>query len=90
MIDHDDFLGVLQAKSSLERKLLLAGLLDVKSSEAGQSIGVSVLVLFRFMLFPPFVLSIFSPLPATSLQNDSGAQRLCLQAFCLLPCKLCI
>ncbi|XP_027082939.1 anamorsin homolog isoform X1 [Coffea arabica] len=30
-----------ETKSSLERKLLLAGLLDVKSSEAGQSIGIS-------------------------------------------------
>ncbi|CDP14960.1 unnamed protein product [Coffea canephora] len=29
-----------ETKSSLERKLLLAGLLDVKSSEAGQSFGI--------------------------------------------------
>ncbi|CDP20943.1 unnamed protein product [Coffea canephora] len=37
-------------ESSLERRLLLAGLLDVESSEAGQSIGVSVFIGSSFSL----------------------------------------
>lgn len=43
------FPGILQEKTSLERKLLLSGFLDVQMSEAGQSVGVCL----YFHLFYP-------------------------------------
>lgn len=36
----DNIYWDVQIKSSLERKLMLSGFLDVQTSEAGQSIGV--------------------------------------------------
>ncbi|CDP21278.1 unnamed protein product [Coffea canephora] len=58
---------LLQTKSSLERKLLLAGLLDVKSSEAGQSIGVSVLKIGSSFSLKKEIKS----LPAVQINDDT-------------------